>query len=31
MQPHVIVQIFGGEKVEVSPHTRKVSQYVYNP
>jgi ATP-dependent exoDNAse (exonuclease V) alpha subunit len=27
----VIVQIFGGEEVEVSPYTRRVSKYVYNP
>ncbi|MDR0650621.1 MAG: hypothetical protein LBG59_04380 [Candidatus Peribacteria bacterium] len=27
----VTVQIFGGELVEVVPHTRKVGQYVYNP
>jgi hypothetical protein len=27
----VTVQIFDGELVEVTPHTRKVGQYVYNP
>jgi ATP-dependent exoDNAse (exonuclease V) alpha subunit len=27
----VVVQIFDGELVEVVPHMRKVSQYVYNP
>jgi ATP-dependent exoDNAse (exonuclease V) alpha subunit len=27
----IIVQIFGGEEVEVSPYTRRVSQYTYNP
>ncbi|MDR2190648.1 MAG: AAA family ATPase [Candidatus Peribacteria bacterium] len=27
----VSVQLFDGETVEVTPHTRKVSQYVYNP
>ena len=27
----IVVQIYGGNEVEVWPHTRKVSQYEYNP
>ena len=27
----VVVQIYGGDEVEVGPHTWRVSQYEYNP